>query len=519
MHLARNSTAVGIGWAQQAKELLADQGECEEAITFSLLEAMVASGAGQEDKALEAAEAIIIRARRLGAADDAKALATLLKGQILIMQGRVDEGAPLVDSAMALAVSGCLGEFASAYIFCGTISTCASWGDLDRAWEWTNEVGRCSISGIAEYPGDCRMHRAEMLRIRGEWAKAELELASVCEELGTWHIGHAAGAFYELGEVSLYRGDLEAAAHAFAKCKELGHRGLPGLASLELTRGNPVTALALLEEGLGATSDQFERSRLLHVAVEARLAAGMVDEAGVAAAELAAMAARWKTPIHQARAATGAGLVATARGDRGAALDLLRSAVELWRQVPAPYDEAVSRVALANVETPATRVVQLETALETFARLGATIDTERLLGQLGRAQSTERIAVAMMFTDIEGSTSMLASMGDEAWLAVLRRHDATLRSLFATHRGEIYTGTGDGFFVGFPSVDSALLCAIAIQAETNEVRVRIGVHFAEASRDAGGISGRGVHEAARISALGAGGDIVASTSTLDACDN
>ena len=119
MHLARNSMAVGIGWAQQAKELLEDQGECEETITFSLLEAMVASGAGQDDLALEGAEEVIIRARRLGAADDAKALATLLKGQILIMQGRVDQGAPLVDSAMALAVSGCLGEFASAYIFCG----------------------------------------------------------------------------------------------------------------------------------------------------------------------------------------------------------------------------------------------------------------------------------------------------------------------------------------------------------------------------------------------------------------
>ena len=514
MHLARNSMAVGMGWAQQAKELLDDQGECEEAITFSLLEVMVARESGREDQALEAAEEIIIRARRLGAADDAKALATLLKGQILIMQGRGDEGAPLVDSAMALAVSGCLGELAAAYIFCGTISTCASSGDLDRAWEWTNEVGRCSIIGIAEYPGDCRMHRAEMLRIRGEWAKAELELASVCEELGTWDVGHAAGAYYELGEVSLRRGDLEAAAHAFVMCKELGHRALPGLASLELTRGNTKTAAALLDEGLAVTSDQFDRSRLLHVAVQAQLAAGMVDEAGSAAAELAAMADRWKMPIHQARAATSAGVVAAARGERGAALDLLRSAVDWWRQVPAPYDEAVSRLALAAVEAPATRVLQLETALETFARLGATIDIERLLGQLGRAQSAERVALAMMFTDIEGSTSMLASMGDEAWLAVLRRHDATLRSLFTTHRGEVYTGTGDGFFVGFPSVDNALLCAIAIQATMDEVKVRIGVHFAEASRDAGGISGRGVHEAARISALGAGGDVVASTSTL-----
>lgn len=119
-----------------------------------------------------------------------------------------------------------------------------------------------------------------------------------------------------------------------------------------------------------------------------------------------------------------------------------------------------------------------------------------------------------LFTDIEGSTALLASMGDEAWLAVLRRHDSTLRSLFAEHRGEVYTGTGDGFFIGFPSVDSSMACALAIQSAIDEVRVRIGVHFAEANRDSGGISGRGVHEAARISALGAGGEIVASTATL-----
>ncbi len=502
-----------MGWAQQAKGLLDDQGECEEAVTFLLLEAMVARQSGQDDRALEAVEEIIVRAGRLGA-DDAKALATLLKGQILTMQGRVDEGAQLMDSAMALAVSGCLGEFASAYIFCGTISTCASSGDLDRAWEWTNEVGRCTVSGIAEYPGDCRMHRAEMLRIRGEWAKTELELASVCEEVGTWHVGHAAAAYYELGEVSLHRGDLEAAAHAFAECKDLGHRALPGLASLELVRGNPETAVALLDEGLATMSDRLGRSRLLHVAVDAQLEAGLVDEAGAAATELSEMADRWKAPIHQARAATSAGMVATARGERGAALDLLRTAVDWWHRVPAPYDEAVSRVALAGVETPPARVVQLETALEAFVRLGATIDRARVLGLLGRVQPTERIAVAMMFTDIEGSTALLASMGDEAWLAVLRRHDSTLRSLFAEHRGEVYTGTGDGFFIGFPSVDSAMACALAIQSAIDEVRVRIGVHFAEANRDSGGISGRGVHEAARISALGAGGEIVASTATL-----
>ena len=120
-----------------------------------------------------------------------------------------------------------------------------------------------------------------------------------------------------------------------------------------------------------------------------------------------------------------------------------------------------------------------------------------------------------MFTDIEGSTTMLARLGDTAWLKVLRRHDETLRELFRRYGGDELTGTGDGFFVGFPTADAALDCALDVQRTVDEVRVRVGVHFTEANRDQGGLSGRGVHEAARISALGAGGDIVVSHVTLE----
>ena len=119
--------------------------------------------------------------------------------------------ARLIDPVMALAVGGCLGQFAAAWVYCGTISTCSSTVDVARAWEWTNEVGRCGLAGSSDLPGDCRMHRAELLRIRGDWAKAELEMASVCDDLGTWGTGHLATAHHELGELSLRRGDLTAA--------------------------------------------------------------------------------------------------------------------------------------------------------------------------------------------------------------------------------------------------------------------------------------------------------------------
>jgi class 3 adenylate cyclase len=129
-----------------------------------------------------------------------------------------------------------------------------------------------------------------------------------------------------------------------------------------------------------------------------------------------------------------------------------------------------------------------------------------------------------MFTDIQDSTALLARLGDDQWSDLLRWHDTTLRSLFAQHEGQEIKqrGGGDGFFVAFKSAAAAIDCAIAIQTAMNEgnpnphmdLRVRIGVHEAEATRTVDDYSGRGVHEAARIAALASGGEILASAHTL-----
>ncbi len=127
-----------------------------------------------------------------------------------------------------------------------------------------------------------------------------------------------------------------------------------------------------------------------------------------------------------------------------------------------------------------------------------------------------------MFTDIVKSTNLVEAIGDEAWADLLRWHDRTLRSLFAKHGGEEIDHAGDGFFVAFADVASSVECAVAIQRRLFEHRrthgfapqVRIGLHEAEATRQGATYRGRGVHEAARISALAEGGEILASAKTL-----
>lgn len=138
-----------------------------------------------------------------------------------------------------------------------------------------------------------------------------------------------------------------------------------------------------------------------------------------------------------------------------------------------------------------------------------------------RTTASRRVAKTFMFTDIVKSTNLAEAIGDEAWGALLRWHDQTLRSLFVAHQGEEVVTTGDGFFVGFDSPEAALSCAVAIQRTLAEHRqlhgfapqVRIGVHSSDATQVGRDYQGKGVHEAARIAALADGGEILTSRQT------
>lgn len=129
-----------------------------------------------------------------------------------------------------------------------------------------------------------------------------------------------------------------------------------------------------------------------------------------------------------------------------------------------------------------------------------------------------------MFTDIVKSTKLLEAIGDESWEDLLRWHDQTLRSLFASHSGEEIDHAGDGFFVAFETPASAVECAVAIQRSLADHRrthgfspgVRIGLHSAKATRTGRSYRGRGVHEAARIAALADAGEVLASQQTAAA---
>ncbi|MGZ4125089.1 MAG: 4Fe-4S domain-containing protein [Actinomycetota bacterium] len=191
---------------------------------------------------------------------------------------------------------------------------------------------------------------------------------------------------------------------------------------------------------------------------------------------------------------------------------------------PTAFDWHEGDFAKADVVDPASVDAELlrEAALACPTAAITVEEVEELLPwQLRGKDAPRRVEKTFMFTDIEGSTTLVEALGDEAWQGVLRWHDETLRSLFADHRGEEVVATGDGFFVGFDSPDEAIACAVAIQRRLVEQRrsqgfapkVRIGVHASGATQVGKNFSGKGVHEAARIAALANGNEIMASRTT------
>jgi predicted ATPase/class 3 adenylate cyclase/DNA-binding CsgD family transcriptional regulator len=122
-----------------------------------------------------------------------------------------------------------------------------------------------------------------------------------------------------------------------------------------------------------------------------------------------------------------------------------------------------------------------------------------------------------LFTDIEGSTAMVARLED-AWAGVLADHHRLVRAALAAHGGEEVASQGDGVFAVFTSpracVDAAVEAQRALVSHPwpadERLRVRMGIHSGEASQTTAGLAGLEVHRAARIAAVAHGGQVVVS---------
>ncbi|CAN5708933.1 hypothetical protein BH23CHL7_BH23CHL7_23390 [soil metagenome] len=128
--------------------------------------------------------------------------------------------------------------------------------------------------------------------------------------------------------------------------------------------------------------------------------------------------------------------------------------------------------------------------------------------------------LTFLFTDIEGSTRLVAVLGDR-YPYVLDRHMEILRAAIVAHDGTEVSTDGDAVFVVFPSAPDAVAAASSAQRELARarwpmgagVRVRMGMHSGAARLGGDNYVGLDVHRAARIAAAGHGGQVLVSGAT------
>ena len=129
----------------------------------------------------------------------------------------------------------------------------------------------------------------------------------------------------------------------------------------------------------------------------------------------------------------------------------------------------------------------------------------------------------ILFTDMEGSTSLTQRLGDAPAMAVLRSHDSVVRGALGRRGGREVKHTGDGIMASFQSVAAAVECAIDVQrrlTDLNEagefpVAVRIGISAGEPVTENDDLFGSVVNLAARLCAAATGGGIYVSNAVRE----
>ena len=163
------------------------------------------------------------------------------------------------------------------------------------------------------------------------------------------------------------------------------------------------------------------------------------------------------------------------------------------------------------IEVQAPTLAQFMGTTETDANDQVTVDGE-----------PDTALRAIMFTDIEGSTDISTSHGDDVAVGLVRRHNDVVREALDSFGGREVKHTGDGLFASFVSVTKAVEATIDIQRSSArrsedgpKLAIKIGLSAGEPVEDSRDLFGAAVNLAARICAHAQGGQTLVAGTVKD----
>lgn len=339
--------AVAGGWNRRAQRLLEatgsdipEAGLVAQALMFSSIQT------GDFETASRHAATTLDLGHRF---NDPELLAMGLNanGRIAIYSGRVSEGLSYLDEAMLILADGGVGPIVAGHTYCSLIEACQEMCDFDRAEQWTRMLsGWCDAQpGLVAFTGSRSLHRAQLLRIHGnfEAALAELDLAER-RYLGMGTRAAVEAVYLERADIFRMLGRLSEAEAEFDRAQQRGADPHPGLALVWLAQGRVDAATAAARRLLGEARPAIARARLLPSAIEILLAAGDLEEARTLSDELSGYGESFGCTELAATADYVRGVVVA----DSTGIPLLRRASAVWHSLDVPYEAARCSDALAR---------------------------------------------------------------------------------------------------------------------------------------------------------------------------
>ena len=359
MHLLLDTALMAPvrGWLARAERLLEGQQDTPAHAWLAVVRTYERMLIGDVQGARQWSE----RAIEVGAKHDAAACAVgrVAGARLRILDGDVAEGLALLDEVGVAAISGDLDALSTGIVYCELVCALQGLAQYDVAEEWTEAMERwCRTNAIGSLHGRCRVHRAEILRLRGACDDAEREAMVACEELRPYLRREMGWPLSELGRIRLRKGDVDGAEEALLAAHRAGWEPQPGLALVCLARGDVAAAAAAIRDALERPSrvpskelppdTELQRAPLLDAQVEIEIAGGDLDRARAAAGELERVAARFQSKALVAGGDVGPGTGAARGGRRGGGGTALLGSGALWNEIGAPYEAAIARMVHAE---------------------------------------------------------------------------------------------------------------------------------------------------------------------------
>jgi tetratricopeptide (TPR) repeat protein len=365
----------------------------------------------------------------------AAAIGRVAEARNIILAGEVSRGVELLNEVAVATMSGELDPLTTGFVYCEVVCAFQALAQYDLAEEWTAAMERWRPGQpIGSLHGRCRVHRAEILRLRGSWVEAEREALSACEELRPYLRREFGWPLVELGRIRLRTGDIDGADEAFRAAHALGWDAQPGLALVLFARGHFADAARSIQDALANTvhapskelppHTELRRAPLLEAQVEIELATGNVAAASSAADDLSRVAASFESKALVASAALAHGRVALAEGAMPVACRHFERAAHLWREIGAPFETALAQMGLGRAyrasENEARAIRELRAAHAAFERIGASRLAAEAADECGDAGGEgaprrERRAMSHPATGLRDGTENVFRREGEYW--------------------------------------------------------------------------------------------------------